>query len=100
MLFVEMKSLLNEAYIIKQVRNDWAHSQTIEETTLLKFLLCCEEIVAAICTEASLYCYHQIKALRQCWCLFMAEKTLQEFTGLSQDGSIFLQYPHLAPLSE
>lgn len=92
-----MSPFLNEASITRQVRNCWAHSEVLDDIAIMKFLLSCETITAAICTEDSYIAYEQLKNLRQCWLIHQAEKTLQEFSSYDAAGNPVLTYPVLLP---
>ena len=92
-----MAPVLNEASIARQVRNCWAHSEPIDDLVMLKFLISCETITAAICTEENYLVYEHLRSLRQCWLLLQAEKTLEEFTSYDALGNTMLTYPALLP---
>jgi len=95
--FPELKTMYSELWHIKDIRNHWAHSQAISDCQLIAFLSNCEDVVAAICTEATYPSYEQIKLLRQCWLLSTAERVYQELSHVDETGQQVITYPRLLP---
>lgn len=98
--FAELSPVINEAKCIRKVRNCWAHSEPLDESTVIRFLLACELVVGAVCTEQTIASYEQIKAMRQCYIIHYAEKLLQEITTADEHGNPIVSYPTLMPAFE
>lgn len=98
--FPELAPYGSEAKCIRHVRNCWAHSEPFDDNVVIRFLIACEMIVSAICTEDTLASYQQIKAMRQCFIISYADKLLQEFASVDAYGNTAITYPVLMPAFE
>lgn len=98
--FEEVKHLTNEFHLIRRIRNCWAHQDPIDDMNIFLFLTACETVIGAIVTQDSQPSYDQVKGLKDCWLLFMADKVAQTMHSYDHNGQIILHYPELLPAFE